>query len=109
MGDWEPDETAAITQDCSGFCQAYFWVVPAKVDGKWQLGKSELSIEQQYQTFTGTLKTGNVIAPIKQGRLVGDQITFTAGSTDYTGIVKGNAMEGTAKTGNTEAKWQATR
>ncbi|MBX9589461.1 MAG: class I SAM-dependent methyltransferase [Hyphomonadaceae bacterium] len=109
MGDWEPDDTVAVTEDCTSFCKAYLWIVPAKVGGTWQMGPSELTIEQQYQTFTGTLKTGNVIAPVTQGRLEGDQIAFTAAGTRYTGSVQGNAMHGISKAGSTEAKWQATR
>ncbi len=109
MGDWEPDNQVSVSEGCTSFCRAYLWIIPAKAGGRWQLGQSELTIEQQYQTFTGTLKTGNVIAPIMQGKLNGDQIGFTAGDTQYTGTVKGNAMEGTSKTGSTEAKWQATR
>ena len=107
MGDWEADETAVVAEGCNSFCKAYLWIVPAKVGGKWQMGQSELAIEQLYQTFTGSLKTGNVIAPITQGRLNGDQIAFTAGDTQYTGSVKGSTMEGTSKAGGTEAKWQA--
>ena len=72
-------------------------------------GRERTHVEQKFQTFTGTLKTGNVIAPITDGRLNTDQITFTAGGTQYTGKVKGSAMEGTSKAGGTEAKWQATR
>ena len=109
MGDWEPDDRLSVTEGCTSFCKAYLWIIPAKAGGKWQMGQSELAIDQQYQTFTGTLKTGNVIAPITQGRLNGDQIAFTAGDTQYTGSVKGNTMEGTSKAGSTEAKWQATR
>jgi hypothetical protein len=109
MGDWEPDNSVTVSEDCTSFCKAYLWIIPAKAGGKWQLGQSELTIEQQYQTFTGKLVTGNVIAPITQGRLNGDRIVFTAGDTQYTGSVKGNAMEGTSKAGGAEAKWQATR
>ena len=71
-------------------------------------GPDELTIEQQDQMFTGKLSRQR-IAPITQGRLNGDRIAFTAGDTQYTGSVQGNAMEGTSKTGSTEAKWQATR
>jgi hypothetical protein len=109
MGDWEPDDTATVTEDCTSFCRAYLWIVPAKVDGKWKMGESDLTIDQQFQMFKGTVKTGNVIAPIMQGKLNGDQITFTAGPTQYSGIVKGNTMEGTAKTSNDQSKWTATR
>jgi hypothetical protein len=109
MGDWEADDTATVTEDCTSFCKAYFWIVPAKVDGEWKMGERELTINQEYQKFTGQVKSGNVVAPIKDGRLTGDKITFTAGDTRYTGTVSGNAMEGTAKSGSGEAKWAAKR
>jgi SAM-dependent methyltransferase len=108
MGDWKADEVLQAG-DCAAYCKAYLWIVPAKVDGSWRLGQGELKLEQKYQTFTGKLTTGNVVAPIADGRLKADQITFTAGGTLYTGWVKGGAMEGTAKAGGTDAKWQATR
>jgi hypothetical protein len=108
MGDWTPEETAVVSEGCTSFCRAHFFV-PAKVDGTWQLGQSQLTIEQKYQNFTGRLTTGNVVAPIANGKLSGEQVTFTAGGTEYAGRVSGSAMEGTAKSGGTEAKWQATR
>ena len=109
MGDWEPDDSAVVTEGCTSFCKAYLWIVPAKVGGKWQMGQSELAIEQQFQVITGTLKTGNVIAPITQGKLDGDQIAFTAGGMLYTGTVKGNVADGISKAGGTETTWQASR
>jgi len=109
MGDWRADETGQPTKDCTGYCKAYFWIVPAKVDGTWQLGPSELSLQQRYQFFTGKLTTGNVIAPITDGKLEAGRITFSAGGSRYTGQVKGNAMEGTRTSGGTDAKWEATR
>lgn len=109
MGDWEPDDTVSAGENCTSFCRAYLWIIPAKVGGRWQMGQSEFTIEQQYQMITGTLKTGNVVAPIMQGRLTGEQITFTAADTSYTGSVKGSSIEGTSKAGSSEAKWLATR
>jgi SAM-dependent methyltransferase len=109
MGDWKADQIEQVTDGCGGYCRAYLWIVPAKVEGTWTLGESELVLEQKYQMVAGTLKTGNVVAPITDGRLNADQITFRAGGTEYTGWVKGNAMEGTAKGGGADAKWQATR
>ena len=53
-------------------------------------------LEQKYQNFTGKLTTGNVVAPIMEGKLDGDRIAFTAGDTRYTGQVKGGTMEGTS-------------
>jgi SAM-dependent methyltransferase len=109
MGDWKADETAHVTDDCTGYCRAYLWIIPAKVDGAWKFGPSELSLEQQYQSFTGRLTTGNVIAPITDGKLEADKITFTAGGTSYTGQVKGGTMEGTSVTSGVDTRWQAIR
>jgi len=109
MGDWDPDQTVQAPAGCQSWCRAQLWIVPANVGGTWSLGQSQLSLEQKYQNFTGKLTTGNVIAPISNGRLNGDRIAFTAGGTEYTGRVSGNAMEGTAKSGGSEAKWQAAR
>jgi SAM-dependent methyltransferase len=109
MGDWKPDETVRAAGDCTYYCKAFFWVVPAKVEGKWQLGRSELTLRQNYQFLQGNLTTGNVVAPIAGGKLEGDRIVFKAGGTQYSGRVTGDSMQGTAKTGTEEAKWQATR
>ncbi len=109
MGDWKADETAHVANDCTGYCRAYLWIIPAKVDGAWKFGPSELSLEQQYQFFTGKLSTGNVIAPITDGKLEADRITFSAGGTRYSGQVKGGTMEGSSITGDVETRWQATR
>ena len=109
MGDWQADQTVQAPPGCSSFCRAHLWIVPANVNGTWQLGESRLTVEQKYQKFTGKLTTGNVIAPIKDGKLDGEKISFSAGGTAYTGRVSGNAMEGTAKSGGSETKWQATR
>lgn len=109
MGDWKADEVLQAGGDCNAYCRGFYWVVPAKTDGTWRLGESELKIEQKYQYFTGKLTTGNVVAPITDGKLNADQISFTAGGTAYTGWVKGGAMEGTAKSSGTDAKWQASK
>jgi hypothetical protein len=109
MGDWEPDDVVQAPGDCRSFCRAQLWIVPANVGGTWQLEESELTLEQKYQTFTGKLTTGNVVAPIAKGKMNGDRITFTAAGAEYAGRVTGNAMEGTRKSGGTETKWRATR
>jgi hypothetical protein len=46
--------------------------------------------------------------PIADGRLRGDQFSFTAGGAQYTGRVIGNTIEGTI-TGATNGRWSATR
>jgi phospholipid N-methyltransferase len=106
MNDWMPDETAVVTDECATWCTALFWVVPAKVEGTWQLPQGQLNLKQQFQMVSGTLTNGGSPTQISNGRLRGDQITFTAGGAQYTGRVNGNTIEGTVAGG---AAWRATR
>jgi SAM-dependent methyltransferase len=104
MGDWKPDETASLP-GCNSWCTAHLWIVPAKVAGTWTLAQGELILKQSFQNITGMLKSGSVETPVN-GKLNGEQISFTAGTTEYSGRVAGNAIEGMAKNG---ARWTATR
>jgi SAM-dependent methyltransferase len=103
MGEWTPDESASVA-GCESWCTAHLWIVPAKVNGSWKLPQGELAIKQNFQMIGGTLKSGNVVTPVK-GKLNGDRISFSAGKTSFSGRVNGNSMEGTAG----GAKWSATR
>ena len=94
-----------MSEGCTSYCRGLYWIVPAKVEGKWKMGGSEIELKQTFQMVSGTVKTGNVIAPITAGRLAGEGITFTAGGTTYTGKVSGNKIEGTAGS----AKFEATK
>jgi len=102
MEDWTADQT-----DTFDGRTAYLWIVPAKVEGTWQLGQGELSLKQMYQMVTGSLKNGAGTIPVN-GKLRGDQLTLTAGNAEYTGRVDGNKIEGTVK-GSTSGSWTATR
>ncbi len=108
MGDWTADETVEAREGCTSYCKAFFWIVPAKVDGMWRTPAGDLSLEQKYQTVSGTLKEKSGVTKVTNGKLRGDEITFTAGSTQYTGRVNGSTIEGTSRAGGKEAKWQAT-
>src|SRR5687767_5714261 len=103
VADWKPDETATVA-GCNSWCTAHLWIVPAKTEGTWNLPQGELAIKQTFQMISGTLKSGNVVTPIN-GKLNGEQISFTAGGTQYTGRVNGNSMEGSAA----GSPWTATR
>jgi hypothetical protein len=101
MGDWTADETTTASEGCTSYCTAYLWIVPAKVEGTWKLPQGELTLRQTYQMLTGTLKNGANSTPITNGKLTGDQVSFTAGGTQYTGHVNGNAIDG--------GSWKATK
>lgn len=110
MGDWRADETVSLNGEvCTSHCTAYFWIVPAKVQGTWNTPQGELTLEQTYQDVKGTLKNGNVITPVTEGKLTGDRIAFTAGGTRYTGTVTGKEITGKANSGGKEIDWTATR
>lgn len=104
MSDWKPDESASLP-GCNSWCTAHLWIVPAKVAGTWTLPQGELTLKQTFQNITGTLKAGGVETPVN-GKLNGEQISFTAGTAEYNGRVDGNSIDGMIKNG---AKWTATR
>ena len=90
---WEPDVKETIEGDCTSWCTAGLYIVPAKVDGTWRLPQGSLRLDQSFQEVTGTLIVGDRSMPIEQGRLKGREITFTAGGTTYTGKVNGTSMD----------------
>jgi Methyltransferase domain len=108
MGEWTADETATVNEDCQSYCTVMLWIVPAKVSGTWQLPQGQLALKQTFQMISGTIRSGNVSTPITNGRLRGDEISFSAGGAQYTGRVNGNVMEGNVK-GGSDSKWRATR
>ena len=100
MEDWQPDQVETIP-DCVSWCTANLWIVPAKVNGTWQLPQGALTLTQKYQVVTGSLGG----TPIADGKLRGDEIGFKVGDVVYTGRVEGNTMRGTVAGGT----WTATR
>jgi len=82
IGDWQPDDTAVI-EPCERWCKAMLWIVPARVGGTWRTPKGPLVLNQKYQIVSGTLDE----EPIENGRIRGDELTFTVGRTTYTGRV----------------------
>lgn len=78
MGDWRPDQQV----DVDPKHRLYLWVVPAHLEGRWQparRGAPSVTIKQKYQDITGTVRIGDRELPIQQGRVEGDQLTFSAG------------------------------
>jgi SAM-dependent methyltransferase len=109
MGDWKADETVTAKENCTSYCTAYLWIVPAKVEGIWKSGNEELRLAQEYQMVQGSLNVGGRLSNVQNGRLRGDQISFTAGDARYAGRVSGNTIEGTVTSGGRSAPWTAAR
>lgn len=114
MGDWEADETA----DVDGY-RAYLWIVPAKVQGRWQVsgpaGAFELALDQTYQKISGKAAGAGLASSVSEARLNGAEIAFTLADTNgrvmrYTGTVSGDSMQGHAQaSGSAEMRWTAKR
>ena len=101
MEDWEPDQTETVAGDCTSWCTALLWIVPAKVAGTWSTPQGDLVLKQEFQKLSGTLGSTAVT-----GKMLGEQITLTAGKTTYTGTVAGNTIKGTVSGGGA---WTATK
>jgi SAM-dependent methyltransferase len=117
MDDWSPDETSSISGR-----QAYFWIVPANVNGKWGVelsgGSSEkvdVVIDQRFQKIEGWAQFGPVQAGLRDATLRGPDIHFAyvdqAGvRRELSGRVEGGRMEGAFRADNgTEGRWTAAR
>ena len=103
MEDWTPDETQTVAGDCTSWCTALLWIVPAKVEGTWQTPQGDLKLTQQFQMISGSLGS----SPLSDATLRGDAISFKAGGATYTGKVDGNTIRGTGGPGG--GAWTATR
>ena len=111
MGEWKPDNTVRDeTQggSCGFNCVAYLWRIPSKVAGTWQVGASEMKLEQQFQRLTGTMQTGARSVPVA-GRLLGDRISLSGQGVEYEGLVVGNTMTGSVRTDGKAAPWRAVK
>ena len=114
MEDWDPDEISSMDGR-----RAYFWLVPANVNGGWSLEsggeKAELSFEQKFQKIEGTVGLGQTQGGLRDARLRGFNISFAyvdnnGVKRDYTGRITGGRMEGSFRAENgSEGRWSATK
>ncbi len=114
MEDWEADEISTLDGR-----RAYFWVVPANVQGSWNLEaggqRQEISLEQVFQKINGTVTLGATQAGLREARLRGANISFAYVDTsgvrrDFSGTVNGGRMEGTFRDEkNGQGRWTATK
>jgi hypothetical protein len=93
MGDWQADETGHADNGCeSSWCTALLWIVPAKVAGSYKTPQGEVTLKQEFQMLTGTLRTeGKTFA--LEGKVIGEDISFSAGGKSYSGKLKGKTLE----------------
>jgi hypothetical protein len=83
----------------------YLYIVPAKVAGQWAARMppavsrqpATLSLKQQLTRVSGSLRLDGKDVPLEDAKLRGDKLTFRLAGRkgEFSGTVKGNAIEGT--------------
>ena len=93
MDDWKPDGEDEVESST-----IYFWIVPAKVEGVTELKlkaeggqqqTAKLNLKQKFQEVTGTANIGGKDVEIKDGKLKGYELSFTADGKKYTSKLEG--------------------
>jgi len=95
----------------------YLYVVPAKVAGNWTAqmppavsrAPATLSLRQQLTRVSGSAKIDGKDVPLEDVVLRGDKLTFRfAGRKgEFSGQVRGNAIEGMFDSGGSKSAWSA--
>ncbi len=123
MAEWRPDRTIR-----TGNSTVYLWVIPADVDGTWDVtidgGPSPihatLFLRQSFQDLSGTLASSRKKVRIASAGLDGNAIRFTATGilggrrqeNGFAGRVRGSYIEGTMTAGENAGRsyrWTAQR
>ncbi len=93
MGEWKADETVTVTEGCdTSWCTALLWIVPAQVAGAYKIAQGDLTLKQEFQMLSGTLRAEGKTLPV-DGRVRGREIAFKAGGREYRGTLKGKQLE----------------
>jgi len=117
FGDWDPDEQRELIVPekkvgTSGVSYIFFYIVPARVPGKWQSllnidGREtpmEFTLQQSFQELEGKLDIRDVSADLR-GRMTGERIRIIAGGRngvarhEFIGQVAGGNITGTLAIG----------
>ena len=108
---WEPDVQETIGGDCTSWCTAGLYYVPARVAGVWRFDGGEVALTQQYQMLSATVTTAGKPGPVGEGRMNGRFITFSAGGMNYSGEANGDRIVGTVvpTAGGASRPWSATK
>ena len=92
MDDWEPEDTFRLETNCTSWCTAFLWIVPAKVEGKWNFpGGDVLTIDQKFQKISGFLVSGGKKTQFA-GKVTGDKFNMVADQTEFTGGIQGDSL-----------------
>jgi len=98
----------------------YYWVVPAKVAGQWDIKAAGLepemfavNLDQRFQFIEGTTTVRGRTLAISGGRVAGTAISFalplSSGSAEFRGIVDGNRLRGEVTYAGRSYSWSGMR
>jgi hypothetical protein len=107
LGDWKPDEI-----DESEGPAVYKWIVPARVEGRWQWNLEVAGrrfryasvLDQHFQEVEGVARAGDRREVLEDVQLRGDDLRFTLAITldglgltrhEFAGTVRANDIRGT--------------
>lgn len=107
--DWEVARVETLEKDCTSWCEARLYLVPAPVAGTWKLPDGSLQLQQSVNRVTGTVTSGDRTLEIDEGVVQGTALTFSAGGEHYAGRVKGSRIDGTVTSGGSERTLSARR
>ncbi len=116
MADWRPDRVQRVRGPDREHT-IYYWLVPTDVAGTWRatLRPAEgpkgavIELHQRFQRVSGTLDLDGRRLPI-EGRLAGDQLSFTAEELAFTARIEGELAAGRfAEPGGRAGDWSAQR
>ncbi|ADH86897.1 putative RNA methylase [Desulfurivibrio alkaliphilus AHT 2] len=116
MGEWQPDLQSEKGRPI------YFWIIPANVTGTWRWSGADgrsyvMEINQNFQTVSGAISTGQTTIALFNGKVAGDQVTITAKrrldgisqAVTYRGRVVGGVIAGREERSEGSFPWEARR
>jgi SAM-dependent methyltransferase len=112
MGDWQADQVIHLP-GAEYEHTVFFWIIPATVDGLWQMSvltptgerRYLLRLQQRYQEVRGTMSAEQEASLITNATLTGDRLRFSVSSgiqsdevhMSFEGRVNGDAMRGSVE------------
>ena len=126
FGDWKPDREVSVDvpekYGTPGQWKStlFYWVVPAQVQGAWQISAPGLSseplpltLQQQYQMLEGAGTARGKRVPLAGGKVDADHVLFKlalpGGTYEFKGVVDGERMRGEAVQGGRSVPWTAVK
>lgn len=106
MGEWDTDQRETVDGR-----EVYFWIVPAKFEGKWTItdggSKIELDLKQAFQKLEGSAQSGASKGKA-QGRIAGQDVRLSVDLDGQTRIFAGR-LSGGKLTPMGGGSWSASR